>query len=212
MINTVKIFVGLLVFGAVGFGYYAYFYQNDVSQQIIQKEGQMMEKKEEEAMSEGVMKKEDAMMEGQSEDGSMMKKDEGSMEGKGSMKETSFSGTVLAGTSAPLLDFKKADYDKAVASGKLVLLYFYAEWCPICRAEFPKMQAAFDTLKTDQVIAFRVNYKDSNTDVAETDLAKQFGVAYQHTKVFVKSGKMISKHPDSWEQSRYISEINNLLK
>jgi thiol-disulfide isomerase/thioredoxin len=123
----------------------------------------------------------------------------------------SFSGTVLAGTSAPLLDFKKADYDKAVASGKLILLYFYADWCPLCKAEFPKMQTAFSELTTDNVIGFRVNYKDSATDADETTLAKQFGVAYQHTKVFVRNGALVSKHPDSWDEARYDKEINERL-
>jgi len=133
-------------------------------------------------------------------------------EGIESTASTSFSGKVLAGTSAPLLDFKKSDYDQALASGKLILLYFYADWCPICQAEFPKMQSVFNTLETDQIVAFRVNYKDDFTDSDEVNLAKQFGVAYQHTKVFLKNGTLISKHPDSWGEGRYLSEINNRLK
>jgi thiol-disulfide isomerase/thioredoxin len=133
-----------------------------------------------------------------------MKKEDGAM-------MANYVGTTLAGTSAPLLDFTKVDYDKAVASGKLVLLYFYADWCPTCRAEFPKMQAAFDKLSTDAVIGFRVNYKDSATDPDETALARQFGVAYQHTKVFVRGGVQVSKYPDSWEEARYLKEINDRL-
>ena len=122
-----------------------------------------------------------------------------------------YSGTKLAGNTAPLLDFTKADYDAAVASGKLVLLYFYANWCPICRAEFPKMQTVFDELTADAVVGFRVNYKDNETNTDETTLAKQFGVAYQHTKVFVRGGDLVSKHPDSWSAERYRKEINDRL-
>src|SRR3989344_3188480 len=98
-----------------------------------------------------------------------------------------FAGKWLAGTSAPLLDFTKADYDKEVASGKLVVLYFYANWCPICRVEFPVMQSSFNSLTTDRVVGFRVNYNDSDTDTDERDLARAFGVAYQHTEVFAKN-------------------------
>jgi len=143
-------------------------------------------------------------------DDAAMEKEEDAMTKKPS-EALRFDGMVLAGTRAPLLDFQKSDYDKAVVSGKLVLLYFYADWCPICKAEFPKMQAAFNGLATDQVTGFRVNYKDNFTDADEVALAKQFGVAYQHTKVFVKGGSQLSKHPDSWDEVRYAKEINDRL-
>lgn len=122
-----------------------------------------------------------------------------------------FSGTVLAGNVAKLIDFNQTDYEKALASGKLVVLYFYANWCPLCRAEFPKMQAAFNALSTDAVVGFRVNYNDNETDSDEKALARQFGVGYQHTKVFVKNGERILKAPDSWTEARYASEITKVL-
>jgi hypothetical protein len=103
----------------------------------------MMEKKamaEKEAMEQ---KEKDVMME--KKDSEMMKKDDGVMMDK---EETmmKYSGAVLAGKSAPLLDFTKADYDAAIKTDRLVVLYFYANWCPICRAEFPVMQDCFPPL------------------------------------------------------------------
>ena len=121
-----------------------------------------------------------------------------------------FSGTLLAGNSAPLLDFNKADYDKALASGKIVFIYFYANWCPICRAEVPSLEAAFNELTTNKVIGFRVNYNDDETDDDEKNLARQFGVAYQHTKVILKNGERVLKSPESWDKQKYLSEINKL--
>src|SRR3990167_3874553 len=155
------------------------------------------------------MAQEKAMMQ---KDGETMmeKKDDGAMIDKGEtvMK---YSGAVLAGKSAPLLDFTKADYDAALNSDKLVVLYFYANWCPICKAEFPVMQKVFNELSTDNVIGFRVNYNDDQTDNDEKNLAKQFGVAYQHTKVFVKNGQRILKSPEGWDEQRYDTEINKAL-
>lgn len=119
----------------------------------------------------------------------------------------SYQGQRLAGAAAPLLDFVKSDYEQAIASDKLVVLYFYANWCPICVAEFPKMQTTFDGLTNSNVIGFRVNFNDNQTDDDEEQLARQFGVAYQHTKVFVKNGQRILKSPESWEQARYVEEI-----
>ncbi|MEK7552906.1 MAG: thioredoxin family protein [Patescibacteria group bacterium] len=122
-----------------------------------------------------------------------------------------YQGTLLAGVSAPLLDFNQTDYDQARQSGKLVVLYFYANWCPICRAEFPVMQKVFNGLTTDQVVGFRVNFKDNETEAKETELAREFGVAYQHTKVFIKNGERVLKSPEGWDENRYLSEIGRFL-
>lgn len=121
-----------------------------------------------------------------------------------------YEGEILtSGNAGIVLDFNRNDYEEAIAGDKLVVLYFYANWCPICRAEFPKMLNAFEKLDGDEVIGFRVNFNDDETDDYEKGLAREFGVAYQHTKVFVKDGVRILKAPDSWEESRYISEVNS---
>ncbi|MEK7505507.1 MAG: thioredoxin family protein [Patescibacteria group bacterium] len=131
----------------------------------------------------------------------------------GMMEKVSYTGKTLAGTSAPLLDFNKSDYESAKKTDKLIVLYFYATWCPICKVEVASsLYPAFNDLKTDKVIGFRVNYNDSDTDKDEVALAKEFGVAYQHTKVFVKNDERILKSPESWDKARYISEIEKVIK
>ena len=162
-------------------------------------EDQMMEEGTGEIMTD---EKDDVMVkdEDAAEDEAMMKDDEVS----GSM---SFRGIVLAGSAAPLLDFNQEDYAAALAANKNIVLYFYANWCPICAAEFPKMQEAFNRLDDSSVVGFRVNYNDNQTDAYETGLAREFGVAYQHTKVFLKNGERVLKSPESWEKDRYLSEI-----
>ena len=139
------------------------------------------------------------------EDEAMMKEGDGAMMAK-------YTGTVLAGKSAPVLDYNKADYDMAIASDKLVVLYFYANWCPICKEEVANaLFPAFDELTTDNVVGIRINYKDSNTDKDEESLARKYGIPYQHTKVFIKNGKQILKAPDGWDKARYLTEINKAL-
>ncbi len=139
--------------------------------------------------------------------GTMMDPEEKMMEAG----NTSFSGTKLAGDSSPLLDFNKIDYDAALKTDKLIVLYFYAKWCPICIAEVPELYAAFNGLQTDKVIGFRVNFNDGDTDQDEINLARQFGVPYQHTKVFVKNNQSVLKSSESWNKNRYVSEINNAI-
>lgn len=114
---------------------------------------------------------------------------------------------VLAGSVTKYIDFNKESYDRAIAENKTILLYFYASWCPICRAEQPKTFAAFNEINYPDVVGFRVNYRDSDVDEYEEQLAKEHGVTYQHTKVIIKDGKRILKAPDSWTKEKYLEEI-----
>ena len=131
----------------------------------------------------------------------------GSENSAGMMKDE-YVGAVLAGTITPYIDYTKEDYDKALAENKVIVLNFYANWCPICKTEQPEAFVAFNELKKPNVIGFRVHFKDSEVTADETALAQQFGVPYQHTKVIVKDGKKVLKAPDSWDKERYISEIS----
>jgi thiol-disulfide isomerase/thioredoxin len=147
----------------------------------------------------------------QKDEGMMMQKEEGATMQKEEGMMVKYAGVILAGKSAPLIDYNRVDYDAAIKSDKLVVLYFYANWCPICKKEVPELYAAFDALTTENVVGFRVNYNDSETDANEEALAREFGVAYQHTKVFLKNGVRVLKAPDSWEKARYLSEISKAL-
>lgn len=139
-----------------------------------------------------------------------IEEDSMSMEGK---VIEGYSGSLIAGNSSPLLDFQKEDYQKALVTDNLIVLYFYANWCPICKIETANaLYPAFNELATDKVIGFRINYNDSQTDSDERDLARQFGIAYQHTKVFVKNGERVLKSPESWSKDRYLEEINKNLE
>jgi len=112
---------------------------------------------------------------------------------------------------AAILDFSQLEYDAALQSHELVVLFFYASWCPLCQEEFPRMQEVFGELDGSKVIGFRVNFNDSSTDDNEEELAREFGVAYQHTKVFVQNGERVLKSPETWTNERYLEEINSVL-
>lgn len=144
-------------------------------------------------------------------DGSFMKAgemmEEKSMMKNESMMEYSYKGKILAGTASPYIEFSKDDYENALRENKKILLYFYASWCPICQKEQPEVFAAFSELNDPNLVGFRVNYRDGGDDADEKALAKQFGVAYQHTKVILKDGKQAAKYPDSWDKQRYFDEL-----
>jgi|SRR3989344_1699235 len=141
----------------------------------------------------------------QKEEGNMIQKENTGMEKK------EYTGNLLAGTTAEYREFTQADYEQAQQEGKTILLYFYASWCPLCKAEQKETFTAFNELTDNDIIGFRVNYKDSDTDADEEALAKEFGISYQHTKVILKDGKRVLKAPDSWDKARYLKEIKKVV-
>ena len=114
---------------------------------------------------------------------------------------------VLAGTVTKYIEFNKKEYDKALQENKVILLNFYASWCPICRSEEKEVISAFNEINKENIIGFRVNYNDLSTDDFEEELAKEFGITYQHTKVILKNGKRELTSLETWNKERYIDEI-----
>lgn len=108
--------------------------------------------------------------------------------------------------------FVKKDYEEALAKGQLIVLDFYADWCPICRAEAPELEQAFFELNDPKVMGFRVNFKDVETDNDEKELAKQFAIPYQHTKIILKNGKEVARHLDQWDKETAVSAIRKELR
>lgn len=123
------------------------------------------------------------------------------------MQKTSYTGRVIAGKSSKLLRYNKADYDKAKSAGKIIFLNFYANWCPVCRAEAPEFNAGFDSLQTDKVIGFRVNWNDSETTDEDKQLARDFGITHQNTKIILKDGKKLFVHWRNGVEGNLLSKL-----
>ncbi len=139
---------------------------------------------------------------------SMMEEEK--MEEEAMMEEGDY-GKVISGKSSPFVEFTKAGYDKAISDGKIVFLDFYANWCPICRAEAPIIDSGFNGLTSDQVIGFRVNFNDPETDADEKALASELKIPYQHTKVILVDGKEVFRSTDQWKKEDFDSAMQRVL-
>ncbi len=118
---------------------------------------------------------------------------------------------ILAGSISTYTEFRQEDYDKALRENKVIFLDFYASWCPICRAEEPAIFDGFNSLTTDEIVGFRVNFKDPETDENEKRLAEQFRIPVQHTKVIIKNGQEFSRSSDSWELEDFRKAVDMAL-
>ena len=72
-----------------------------------------------------------------------------------------FTLNTLDGRKASLSDYK----------GKVVLINFWASWCPPCKAEMPYIQAAYKTYRDQGLMVLAI---DSTSDQSEADAARQF--------------------------------------
>lgn len=163
-------------------------------------EGDTMMKKD-----DGSMTQDDAMMQKDSIDPAVSHMNDDSNAMMKHKESFVVHGTLLAGNQSPLIEFNETDFNAALKTDKTIMLFFYADWCPTCKAEFPLMQQAFNSHDGTDVIGFRVHYNDDQTTAAMQALAKEHGVAYQHTKVFIKNSTRVGKSPESWNTQQYLS-------
>lgn len=82
--------------------------------------------------------------------------------------------------------FTKAAFKAAADSGKTTLVFFHAPWCPVCKAQEPKVLAHLNGDAKD-VVAFKVDY-DTNMD-----LRKEMNVEKQSTLILYSGSKEVAR-------------------
>jgi thiol:disulfide interchange protein len=97
--------------------------------------------------------------------------------------------------SSMMQDSKYVEFTSSVLKenvDKRRVLFFYANWCPICGPADANFKENTNRIP-DDVVLIRVNYNDSETDADEMALADQYGITYQHTFVQIdESGNTIA--------------------
>jgi thioredoxin 1 len=85
-----------------------------------------------------------------------------------------------------LRPFTPEAFKAAMAEGKTTLLFFHASWCPVCRAQEPKVKAHLNGDHRD-VVAFKVDY-DSNMP-----LRQELKVDKQSTLILYQGMKEVAR-------------------
>lgn len=105
---------------------------------------------------------------------------------------------------------KYVQYSKRLlenSANKKRVLFFYANWCPICRPADAEFQSRMSEIPED-VVVLRVNYNDTETDAEEEALAEKYDITYQHTFVQIdEEGREIKKW-NGGELDELLGQIN----
>jgi thiol-disulfide isomerase/thioredoxin len=89
--------------------------------------------------------------------------------------------------SAATAPFDQAAFDKAVAAGDPVVVYFHADWCPTCKQQQPLVEQVMADPKMKDVRLFVADFDN------EKALKKQLRVSNQSTFVVFKGGKEVTR-------------------
>jgi thiol-disulfide isomerase/thioredoxin len=82
--------------------------------------------------------------------------------------------------------FTPAAFKAAADQGKMTLVFFHAPWCPVCKAQEPKVLAHLNRDAKD-VVALKVDY-DTNLD-----LRRQMNVQKQSTLILYSGATEIAR-------------------
>jgi peroxiredoxin len=134
-------------------------------------------------------------------------------------------------TMAPEFQLPRADGSMvrlASLRGKVVVLNFWATWCPPCRAEMPSLAALHEELSPKGVVVMGVSMDDGWTAVCpfaatqgirfplllgNTSVAAQYGVsALPETFVIDASGRIARKYQGPIDPDHLSREVRSLLR
>ena len=84
-------------------------------------------------------------------------------------------------TPLPIADFAAHDLNGNPVKlsdylGKIVVLNFWATWCPPCRAEMPGLEAFYQEYRDQGVVVLAVNVSDSAADIIA--FAREYGLTF----------------------------------
>ena len=74
---------------------------------------------------------------------------------------------AIAGLAAPDFTLENLQGEKVRLSdlrGKVVIVNFWATWCPPCRLEMPSMEALYQTFKEDDLVLLAVNVEQDGRE------------------------------------------------
>ena len=93
---------------------------------------------------------------------------------------------------------------QALASDKLVLIDFYADWCVPCQS-MGKILQEVSTEMEGKVDIYKANTEDLD------DLCMEYNIRNLPTIIFLRKGKIVKRMTGTMPKDKFVEVINSLL-
>lgn len=101
-----------------------------------------------------------------------------------------------------LIHFNEQGFDKALDSGKLMMVDFWATWCGPCKMLAPVMEAIAKDYEGKDVVIGKVDVDE------EGSLAQRYGVMSIPTVIFLKDGEEIDRKVGVMPPDAYLTVLD----
>ena len=101
------------------------------------------------------------------------------------------------------LEITNNKLDELIASGKPVVIDFWAEWCGPCRMLTPIIEELAGEYENDVIIG-KCNVDDNN------EVSMKFGIRNIPTVIFLKGGEVVDKQVGACSKAALAEKIEKL--
>ncbi|MGW8248560.1 MAG: TlpA family protein disulfide reductase [Acidiferrobacterales bacterium] len=151
--------------------------------------------------------------------------------------DASRSATVKSAMPTEMVEFSLPDTDGKLHDisewrGKVIVLNFWATWCPPCRAEVPLFVDTQQKFKKDGVVivgvaidkkqdvanfidSYFINYPVLVSEQDNTELMARYGnriATLPYSVVMDRNGKIIETHAGAYKKDQLLSVLDKVLK
>ena len=102
------------------------------------------------------------------------------------------------------LEIKDSNFEELVASGKPLVIDFWATWCGPCKKIAPDVEALAEAYQ-DQVIICKCDVDDND------ELTGKLGIRNIHTVLFIKDGEVKDKTVGAVTKAQLEEKVKALL-
>ena len=100
--------------------------------------------------------------------------------------------------------FNKEGFDKALTSGQLLMVDFWADWCGPCKMLAPVIEGLGDEYEGKAIVG-KINVDE------EQELAIRYGVMSIPTVIFFKDGEEVARKVGVLPAAQFTQVLDNYL-